>query len=210
MSSWIPVFSWLPQHMPDLSTTIIADKQHIKMSLCFLSKRWISKCWFQSYNFFNTLIKSVSVSCLSMFIEFIVILYVVLTTMIELGNAVSSCCKMLWYLTAKTKLELGSNFELTKGTPYLTSKAKVSGVYCKSVDSKDSKTFIWQRKYMLLDNNPSIFHLMRSKPISYNIHWGKHCGHWTLIGQLHMEGQSMLHFINAFTKDKFATSGDPY
>ena len=33
---------------------------------------------------------------------------------------------------------------------------------------------------------------------------------WTLIGQLHMEGQSTLHFINAFRKDKFATSGDPY
>ena len=60
---------------------------------------------------------------------------------------------------------------------------------------KDSKTFIWQRKYMLLDNNPSIFHFMRSKPISYNIHWDKHCGHWTLIGQLHMEGQSMLHSL---------------
>ena len=28
---------------------------------------------------------------------------------------------------------------------------------------KDSKTFIWQRKYMLLDNIPSTFHLMRSK-----------------------------------------------
>ena len=75
---------------------------------------------------------------------------------------------------------------------------------------KDSKTFIWQRKYMLLDNNPSIFHFMRSKPISYNIHGGKHCGHWTLIDQLHMEWQSILRFINAFRKDKFATSGDPY
>ena len=62
---------------------------------------------------------------------------------------------------------------------------------------------------MLLDNNPSIFHFMRSKPILYNVHWGKHCGHWTLIGQLHMEGQSMLHFINAFSVDMFATSGEP-
>ena len=74
----------------------------------------------------------------------------------------------------------------------------------------DSKTFIWQRKYMHLDNNPSIFHFMRSTPISYNIHWGKHCGHWTSVAQLHMEGQSMLHFINAFRIDIFATSGDPY
>ena len=75
---------------------------------------------------------------------------------------------------------------------------------------KDSKTFIWQRNTCIHDNNPSIFHFMRSKPISYNIHWGKHCGHWTLIGLLHMEGQSTLHFINASRKDKFATSGDPY
>ena len=75
---------------------------------------------------------------------------------------------------------------------------------------KDSKTFIWQRKYMHLDNNPSIFHFVRSKPISYNIHWGKHCGHWTLICQLHREWQSMLYSINAFRIDINATSGDPY
>ena len=56
----------------------------------------------------------------------------------------------------------------------------------------------------------ALVHFMRSKPISYNIHWGKHCGHWTLIGQLHMEGQSMLHFIYAFWVDIFATSGDPF
>ena len=79
-----------------------------------------------------------------------------------------------------------------------------------SVGFKDSKTFIWQRNTCILDNNPSIFHFMRSKPISYNMHWGKHCGHWTLIDLLYMEGQSMLQFINAFRKDKFATSGDPY
>ena len=75
---------------------------------------------------------------------------------------------------------------------------------------KDSKTFTWQRNTCIHDNNPSIFNFLRSEPISYNIHWGKHCGHWTLIGLLHMEGQSMLHFINASRKDKFATSGDPY
>ena len=74
----------------------------------------------------------------------------------------------------------------------------------------NSKTFIWQRKYMFLDNNPSIVHFVRSKPISYNIHWGKHCGHWTLIGQLHRERQSMLHSINAFRIDIFVTSGDSY
>ena len=61
---------------------------------------------------------------------------------------------------------------------------------------------------MLLDNNPLMIYFVRSKPISYNIHWGKHCGHWTSIGQLHREWQSMLHSINAFRIDISATSGD--
>ena len=54
------------------------------------------------------------------------------------------------------------------------------------------------------------FILWDQKPISYIIHWGKHCGHWTSIGQLRMEGQSIQHAINAFRIDIFATSRDPY
>ena len=91
-----------------------------------------------------------------------------------------------------------------------SSSCNISSWRIHRIEKKDSKTFIWQRKYMLLENNPLLFHFVRSKPISYNIHWGKHCGHWTLIGQLHREGQSLLHSINAFGIDIFATSGDPY
>ena len=115
---------------------------------------------------------------------------------------INDWCKFRWRFEKVRKMEV----QITWST-----LADIASWKCKnSRIQKDSKTFIWQRKYTLLDNDPSIFHFVRSKPISYNIHWGNHCGHWTLIGQLHREGQSMLHSINAFRIDIFATSGDPY
>ena len=72
------------------------------------------------------------------------------------------------------------------------------------------KTIFWQTKYMLFDNTPWYFILMRPKPISYKIHWDMHCGHWISIGQLYSQGQPILYSINAFRTFIFATSGDPY
>ena len=77
-------------------------------------------------------------------------------------------------------------------------------------DSRIQKHLFDKENTCFLIISPRYFILWDQKPISYNIHWGKHCGHWTSIAQLHMEGQSMLHAINAFRIDIFATSGDPY
>ena len=82
------------------------------------------------------------------------------------------------------------------------SKKRIQRIQKHLFDKKNTCVLIITPRYFM--------HFMRSKPISYSIHWGKHCGDWTLIGHLQMEGQSIEHFINAFRIDIFVMSGDPY